>query len=964
MKSLNYASLLLAGASCFVVAASAHAQQTTVSDSAAAQQDAAAPRAGQDAGNQPSDNIVVTGSRTVTNGNSSPVPVTVVTTETLTNVRPTSLTESVQVLPVFSGSRSQVSNPSATGGVGGGNGVAAQLNLRNIGANRNLVLMDGRRVPPTSITNIVDADVIPQLLIQRVDVVTGGVSAVYGSDAVTGVVNFITDTKFNGVKAQAQAGISQLGDGGQQEIGIAAGTKLFGGRGHIEASYEYRNDDGVLRRSDRDWLTRPVVVGNGTTIPYQLITNGTLSAQPFGGRITCTACGTLSGQYFAGNGTLSPFVSGTTYAGTTTQSGGAGGYYDMSLKAQQRMHQAYGRFDFDATDDIHFFASAGYTYKKNVFYADDIALQNITLNKNNAFLSPAYAAQMTNQTFTFNQLFNQAQRFTGVPESQQLILTTGLNGKLGGFDWNVAYTHGQTRLETTLRNNVNNQKLSAALDAVNVGGQTVCYAATQAATAAAYANCVPLNVFGSSAASQAAIDYILDDTTYVAHTNQDNVVADISGSPFDTWAGPVRVAVSGEWRKQSFESTSNARPDQYADCTSLRYNCITRNPTTGAGTFLYRQTFPQSPLVKQQVWEGAVEANVPLIKDVPLVQSFEVNGAARYTSYDTVGDYWTWKLGADWHVNDDLRFRGTMSRDIRAPTLNDLYAPVSVVIVTNADLLTGASNQVPSVNLPNPDLTAEIGNTKTIGMVYKPHFVPGLSLAVDYYNIKIKNAITTVQGFQPSIQNGCYNANVQLYCDLIVRDSGGTVTAWLVKPINLAQVSTYGIDFEANYAGNLFGRRFSLRGLAAWQPHIRYEQPAVPTIDQGGVAFGTTGLVASPSWRLTGMASFSPANNFQIDLMYRWRNSLKLWGDSTVVWAAGQGKVGPYGQMALNLSWKVPDDKLGNAEFFLNIQNLFNAIPPLANAPGTSTSPGGFGGFAITDDPIGRYFTAGFRVKF
>ena len=960
MKYLKIGPALLGGASLVALGAPAFAQEAAPVASPVAE---AGDQSGQ-AGSQEQakeGEIIVTGSRTITNGNNSPTPLTVVSTETLLNVRPTSLTESVQVLPVFSGSRSQVSNPSATGGVGGGNGVAAQLNLRNIGANRNLVLMDGRRVPPTSISNIVDADVIPQLLIERVDVVTGGVSAVYGSDAITGVVNFVTNRKFNGVKVQAQAGISQYGDGGQKEAGIAVGTDLFGGRGHFEASYEFRDDDGVSRRSDRPWFTRPVVVGNGTTIPYQLIQNATLSAQPFGGRITCTGACAINGQYFATDGVLSPFVNGTIYAGTTTQSGGAGGYLDMSLKATQRMHQLYGRFDFDLTDNVHFFLVGGATFKRNSFLADDVNLQNITLSKANAFLPAAYSAQIPTATFSFNKIFNQPERFNGIPESRQLIFSGGFDGKLGGFDWNIAYTRGQTTLTTTLRNNVNNQKLSAALDAVTNGaGQLVCYAATQASTAAAYANCVPLNLFGPTSASAAAIDYILDDTPYVAHTNQDDIVADISGSPFSTWAGPVRVALSGEWRRQTFESTSGARPDQFADCTNLRFNCV----ASGARTFLYRQTFPQSPLIKQQVWEGAVEANVPLLKDVPLIQSFDVNAAARYTSYDTVGSYWTWKVGADWHVNDDLRFRGTLSRDIRAPTLNDLYAPTSVVIVNNQDLLTGATNPLPSVNLANPGLTAEIGNTKTVGLVYKPHYIPGLSLALDYYSIRIKGAITTVQGFQPSIQQGCNLNHVALYCDLIVRDSGGAVTQWLVKPVNLAEVQTHGIDFEANYSGRLFGQPLTLRGLAAWQPHIYYRQPSVPTIDQGGVAFGSTGLTASPSWRLTGIVSYAPVEHFKVDVMYRWRNRMKLWGDPTVTWATGQGSIAPYGQMSLNLAWQVDDAKLGKAEFFLNIQNLFNAKPQAANSPGSSTSPGGFGGFAITDDPIGRYFTAGFRVKF
>ncbi len=943
----------------------------------------AAPAMAQDAPQAedaaPAADIVVTGSRTIKNGNDSPNPVTVVTTASLADVRPTSITESLSILPVFSGTRGQVTNPSATGGVGGGNGNAAQLNLRNVGATRTLVLMDGRRVPPASFTNIVDADVIPQLLIERVDVVTGGVSAVYGSDAISGVVNFITNKKFNGIKAVASAGISEYGDGEQQNFGVAVGTELFGGRGHFEASYEYRNDEGVLRRSDRDWFTRPAVVASvvGSTAtagtaanPWTLIENTTLANFPFGGRII--GCGTgcaLTGQYFATNGVLSAFANGTATGSAGIQIGGAGGYADNSLKSSQRSHQVFARFDYDLTDDVKAWAVGSFNYKRNSFFADDIQLSGVTLNRDNAFLLPAYAAQIPATTFTFSRTFAQPERFNGVPETTQTMFAGGLSGSFGKVDWNVAYTRGDSKLETLLRNNVNNQKLSAALDAVNVGGVATCYAATQAATASAYAGCVPLNVFGPTSASAAAIDYILDDTNYIAWTKQDDITADISATPFEMPAGPVVVALSGEWRRQSFRSQSDATPTQFADCTNLRYNCTPRNVTTGAGTILYRQTFPASPTIKQSVWEVAGEVNLPLLRDFALARELSVNGAVRYTSYETVGDYWTWKAGLDWKITDDLRARATISRDIRAPTLNDLFAPTSVVIVNNADLKAGSPapnpGQLPSVNLSNPSLTAEIGNTWTAGVVYKPGFAPGLSFAVDYYKIKIKDAITTVQGFQAVIQQGCYNQNITLYCDLIVRNTAGAVTEWRVRPVNLSVVETYGVDFEANYAGTLGGRALNLRGLAAWQPHIRYIQPGVTTLDQGGVAFGPTGLISSPSWRLTGIVSYQLTDSFKFDFMYRWRNRLKLSGNPTDVFVAGQGTIKPYGQAALNLSWKVPEPgPLQNAEFFLNIQNLFNTDPPIGNQTNTGNGAGGFGGFAVGDDPIGRYWTAGVRVKF
>jgi len=976
MKFTATTRLLLASAATLALATPVWAQDTAPAEDAAAEEPG----------------IVVTGSRTIRNGDDSPVPVSVITKDALVDVRPTSITESLSILPVFSGTRSQVSNPSATGGVGGGNGNAAQLNLRNIGSTRTLVLMDGLRVPPASVTNIVDADVIPQMLVERVDTVTGGVSAVYGSDAVSGVVNFILDKDFTGLKLQAQAGISEYGDGQQYAFGIAGGTSLFGGRGHFEASYEFRNDDGVLRRSSRDWFRQPTAVASvvastttgtlapGVTTtttspiptagtagnPWMLIEDTRLANFPFGGRII--GCGTgcsIAGQYFAADGVLSPFANGLVTGSGGIQVGGAGGYNDNSLKSAQRSHQVFARFSYDLTDNVQFWANGSFNYKRNSFFADDIQLSGATINRTNAFLAPTYQALIPAATFTFSRTFAQPERFNGVPETTQYMFAGGLSGSFGDWNWNVAYTRGESKLQTLLRNNVNNQKLSAALDVVLVGTTPTCYAATQAATAAAYANCVPLNVFGPTSASLGAIDYILDDTNYIARTKQDDIVADISGSLFDLPAGPVVVALSGEWRKQTFSSESEATPSQFADCASLRYNCTPRNVTTGAGTILYRQTFPATTTIQQSVWEVAGEINVPLLKDSAIARELSFNGAARYTSYQTVGDYWTWKLGLDWKLTDDLRLRGSLSRDIRAPTLNDLFAPTSVVIVNNADLLTNATAQLPSVNLSNPGLTAEIGKTLTAGLVYKPGFAPGLSFAIDYYKIKVENAITTVQGFQAVIQQGCYTGGISLYCDLIIRNTSGAVTEWRVRPINLSVVETYGVDFEANYAGTLGGQPFMVRALAAWQPHIRYIQPGVATLDQGGVAFGPTGLTASPSLRITAIVSYQPVDNFKIDFMYRWRNRLKLSGNPADVFLLDQGTMDPYGQAALNLSWKIPDAGFAKqSEFFINVQNLFNANPPIGNQTNTGNSAGGFGGFATTDDPMGRYYTFGVRLKF
>jgi outer membrane receptor protein involved in Fe transport len=904
--------------------------------------------------------VVITGSRVIKNGDSSPTPVTVLETQDIQKVQPTTLADGLNLMPVFAGSRGQFSNPSATGGVGGGNGVASQLNLRNIGSYRNLILFDGHRVPPTSITGIVDIDMIPQALIQRVDTVTGGVSAVYGSDAVTGVINFVTNRNFNGIASHAQYGESEHSDGEASNAGVVFGTDLFDGRGHFEASYEYRNDKGILYRSARSWSNQWIVGGTGTAAnPFVLLENGRISNQPFGGLIST---GVLTGQNFAANGVLTPFANGASAGAANRQIGGDGGYNDTSMKAPLESHQLFGRFDLDFTDQLHGYFVAAANLKTNEFYADTMALNNVTLSSQNAFLPATYRSQLATAgqtTFRLGKLV-QSVRFHPEADSDQYFFNTGLEGKLGSYDWTLSLTRGSTKLTTTLQDNVNEERLSAALDAVvDPAGQIVCNSTLT--NPGLRPGCVPFNPFGPTAASAAAIDYVLGDVRYVGNMTMDDVTADISGQPFNTWAGPVNVALSGEWRRLEYDGKSNGTPTDFANCTGLRFNC------TQGTTFLWRQTFPNFPSVEQSVKEVAFEFDAPLVKDVPLIQSFNLNGAVRYTSYDTSGDYTPWKVGIDWHVNDEFRFRGTQSRDIRAPTLNDLFAPQSVVIVNNTDSLTNTTPVIPSINFGNARLTAEIGKTTTLGFVWKPGWVPGLSLALDAYHITVSDAITTVQGFNPTLQQNCYlSGGTSPYCALQTRPNGFTdtsaanaATSWLVTPINIAEIETKGVDFEVNYATDLFGRALSLRGLAAYQPHIYIRQPAVPTLDQGGVAFGPTGMTASPEWRLTGFVNYQVTDAISVDVAERWRSPLKLAADDpNVFWV--KNRVRSWATTSLNVGYDV---KLASGQLglFANIQNLFDQDPPGAQ---TGNNPGLFNGWPGSDDPTGRYYTVGVRFTY
>ena len=292
---------------------------------------AASPTPAAQAGTEELEEVTVTGSRVIANGNDSPTPVTVLSTEQLLLANPGNVTTAMQMLPTFMGSPTQGGQSSTN--------FQAVMNLRGMGGSRNLVLFDGHRVMPTTLLGAgisvgVDSNLIPTMLLKRVDVVTGGASAVYGSDAVSGVINYVVDNNFNGVKVNVQGGQSTYGDDKAYNIGVAAGTPLFGGRGHIEFSAQRINDPGIPDRFSRAWgrqvwSMQGSVVGSTAAAgsaanPYALYSNARFSVTTFGGLINS---GVLADLQFAQNGVLSPFNHGARTGSSGAESGGDGAYY-------------------------------------------------------------------------------------------------------------------------------------------------------------------------------------------------------------------------------------------------------------------------------------------------------------------------------------------------------------------------------------------------------------------------------------------------------------------------------------------------------------------------------------------------------------------------------------------------------------------------------------------------------------
>ncbi|WP_206243552.1 TonB-dependent receptor domain-containing protein [Novosphingobium terrae] len=915
-------------------------------------QDAAAPAKDP----APDHEIIVTGSRLATNGNSSPTPVTVAGVDTLLNAQPAGVIEGLNSLPGLMGSTNPTSN-AKSGGVN-------ELNLRGIGYTRGLILIDGRRVGPTQGDGSVDVDVVPQVLLKHVDVVTGGASAAYGSDAVSGVVNFVTDTKFNGLKLDLHSGISNYGD--DRKIGVSAawGTKFSDGRGHFEIGYEYADNAGFLRSSRPFMNNYSSLVGSGTAAsPYTTIYGGRLNTVAFGGLINS---GPLAGLQFAQNGVLSAFNKGTVTATPSVSTGGDGAYFIGSTAGTPLVnHRSMARLDYDVTDSISAHVTGIFSKFKQSYTQQNPLFSAISIGYNNAYLAsvqPQYqatiAAQPVGSSFTFSKMD------LSLPAYQYNVLNSyynvdaGLIGKLGGFDWEADYYRSENHQTTRNNNNINLQHLWAATNAVSSGGQTVCNAAL---TNPNYANCVPLNLFGPSSDQTTAMSYIEQATSSTQHYTTDDFNGNIKGTLFHLPAGDVKAVVMGEWRKLTYEVGSNATPTDMMDCNGIQFNCVNSQNSL---RYLGGQVAIRTP-VSQTVTEVAAEAEVPVLADKPFFKSLNLNGAVRYAHYDTSGGAWTWKGGVVWNVSDELTLRATRSRDIRAPNLTDLFAPAALTTVNYNDLHTNTSGIATQLSSGNPTLKPEKADTLTLGFVFKPHWVPGFSLAVDYYKININQALVNLSGFQPATQAACETSGgTAAVCALYVRQhpfsdntSDNYPTLLLAQTLNVASLATHGIDIEANYAHPIANQLLTARALVTYQPVLRYNNGPTGIVDMGGAADGVAGLPPIPKWKVVGAVSYDITHAVHAMVQERWRAKLKQNGTPSLVFATGN--VASVGYTDVNLSV----DVARNFTAYFNIQNLFNTAPPLFNSSGASTQLNYFGGFAQGDDTEGRYFTVGVRWR-
>ncbi|PNQ01408.1 TonB-dependent receptor [Sphingobium sp. SA916] len=1015
-KDRLFISSLAVGASIIAMAVPAWAQEMAA---AAPAQEDAVPQAAAPASNA---DIVVTGSRIVRDGYTAPTPVTVASTEELAKTTPSGVADALNKLPQFNNSLSpsksanNFSNLPIHGNV---------LNLRGLGTPSNnpkgplrtLILFDGMRVSPTEYVGTIDTNVLPQLLMQRVDVVTGGASAQWGSDAVAGVVNFILDKKFTGFKGVAQAGVDQRGNNGNQRLGGAFGADFAGGRGHVLLSAEYSNSDGMLRQ-DRDFATqgynfvgsvtstcalsangqsRTCTAAPGTVAnPYVVASDIRISALAANGRIvgSSVAGNPFVGRVINNDGSTRPFNLGTVVGTTGFQQGGDGYKIpdDTNAISPLTNYNGFGRVSYDLTDDINFFVQGLYARSKYHYFTQGNSLipatQSARIYKGNPYLSTALDSALTGA----NDYYVVGQQDAGQPKpiayekTDYWTATTGLAGKFDDFNWQVTYSHGDSKHSMDNVGLYDNQKLYAALDAVRdpSTGQVTCRVLLNPTYASQYAGCKPIDVMHGdpSKSTPEGYAYATGTSSYRARFKQDAIAANISGSLFELPAGPVDIAVGVEYRRQSLRLTSNADPslldtdaEREAYFAGLRgvpraESATVPYPTGSINTLFYWLTNVGSAAGKLNVKEAYAELAVPILKDTPFFRELSVNGAIRVTDYSTSGTVKTWKVGGTWKPVDDLLLRGTYSHDIRAPNLFELYAGAQSGIgivndVRSADGSYGSGQNVNAntVTSGNPNLKPEVADTYTFGAVFSPSFLRGFSASIDYYNIKVDKLIDSLSAQQ--ILTNCLNAGGSgvAECNLIERASPTSFPSLIrLTPANIAFLKTAGIDFDFTYRTAVGNGGLGLRLYLNYLDKFDAQQYAgAPIAHYAGVSVVTSNPQGFPRWRgnLTVDYTNGPFG-LTIGEQYIGKMRLDIPGGATPIQFVNP-KVKPVWYTDLTMRYTIPHGDGGNFEFFATVNNLFDKKPPLI--PGTVPGVNPPTNIAVYDI-VGRAFTAGVRVKF
>ncbi len=898
----------------------------------------------------PVEEITVTGTRVARDGYQAPTPLSVLGEEDIKAEAPANIADFVNTLPAVSGSTTA---SSSSGALSNGEAGIAALNLRGLGTGRTLVLFDGQRSVVSAGTGVVDINTFPQSLVQRVEVVTGGASSAYGSDAVGGVVNFILDRKYTGIKGSAEYGETTYGDAPNRRFTLTGGMPFAGGRGHILLSGEIADQTGIHGKT-RDWAEKGYfVMRNPDTsagAPYYYVGEGVgISSYTPGGLITS---GALKGTYFGVNGSVNQLAYGQT-SGTGQWMRGGDWQYSTSgmlgtnsLQSDENRKSIFGRASYDITDSFHVFGQASFARFEGLSYYINPTTTGIVIQRDNAFLPASVAAAMDANSLTSFVMATSnadmpASGSANVRKTQRYVI--GGDGDFNlfglGFQWNAYYQKGITKVREQLTPTYNMQRLTWATDAVvdSLTGDIVCRSAQAQAD-----GCVPLNRFGVGVASQDALDYVLGEPLRTQSFKQDVGAISFSTNDIQGWAGPISLAFGVEARKEQIDG--NVAPEF----------------TSGWKYGNYRVTSGD-----YNVKEGFIELVVPVLKGL------EMNGAFRYTDYSISGGVSTWKIGATYEPIPDIRLRGYISKDIRAPNLSELFATGTGR--TNTVLINGTPQQFVQALKGSTLLAPEKADSFGLGAVFTPRFIPGLSFSIDYYNIRIKDVISSLNAEQTV--NYCYDNNVQKYCDNIHFDSSGVLQTIDLFYENLNSMKAQGIDIEASYMvplESIFGGDPGTLRLHAQATHYIENRTdnGVTAIDLAGAHVGG----ATPDWIYRLTATYKK-EDWLFNLTGRGVSSGVIRNDYIECTSSCPATVAPYFTINDNsipaafyvdasVNYTVNFGSKSKAELFFVVRNLLNKDPVMVSDPqsvGAENTPGYLQTNRQLYDVLGRTFRFGVR---
>jgi len=918
------------------------------------------------------DEVVITGSRVERAGFEAPTPLTVMGIEELKAAPVSNLAEFVNTLPSVVGSATpQTSNTSISAGTAGVNA----LNLRGLGTVRTLVLVDGQRSVGSILNGTVDVNNIPQSLVKRVEVVTGGASAAYGSDAVSGVVNFILDRDYTGFKGEFDANESGEGDNKSVRGSLTFGTPFAGDRGHFIAAADYTDDRGV-KGVPRDWnqngwymINNPAYTATNGQPEYLVTPNAALMQASAGGLITNTV---LRGTAFGPGGVPYQFNYGSfrpSASAATPQTAGpwmvGGGWEDnqfnsaQSLKASEERKGGFGRLSFDFTENVTGFVQASYNNTKtNNTTGYQFNQANVVIRSDNAFIPASVRSvlQANNLAqFTMGTMNADLPLRLAVNDRTVTRFVAGLDGRVNLFDsswkWNAYYQRGESDSLEMAQDITNNARLALAQDAVFRPGtsEVVC----RSTLTDPNNGCVPLNRMGIGVASPAALRYVLGNPQREQTLKQSVAAVSINGEPFSVPAGPVSLATGIEWREEEVTG--------FVD------------PLYRSGWFVgnYLPNFG-----KYDVKEAFLETVVPLASGSALAEALDLNAAVRRTDYSTSGAVTTWKVGITYSPIDDLRFRMTRSRDIRAPNLGELFAAGTSNTNNVLDPFNNNANtQYRGVNRGNPNLKPEEADQWGLGVVLQPSALPGFNASVDYYEIDLTGAIGSLPAQE--IVDRCFEGN-QVYCVAITRGvaAGGTniITEIAISPFNLAQRLNRGLDVELSYTRDVAGiggnsGNLQLRALMTKYYENFVNDGIVRPTDSVGRNTGD-----GPPNHIYRLSARYRTGPYSMTLIGRGVSSgvyNTAWVECTSGCPASNSfsrtinnnKIDGQFVMDANLTYAVERDDAMSYEVFFNIRNLLDKDPPIV-APGPAGSAYGTPATNPTlFDQLGRNFRLGVRFK-